>query len=81
MTVVSSAYFVKIKSLLLNFIPFIFSFFFIFIAKISAQSIKMYGEIGSHCLQPRSVLKMRKDYHLGLQQLVCYYEMLISTGR
>ena len=47
MTVVSSAYCVKIKSVLLIFILFIFSFFLIFIAKISAQSINMYGETGS----------------------------------
>ena len=81
MTVVSLAYCVKIKSLSLIFIPFIFSFFLIFIAKMSAQSINMYGEIGSPCLQPFSVLKMRKDYHLDSQLLVCYYKILISTGR
>ena len=57
MTVVSSAYCVKIKSLLFIFIPFIFSFCLIFNARISAHSINMYGEKGSHCLQPRSVLK------------------------
>ena len=57
MTVVSSAYCVVIKSLLFIFIPFIFSFCFIFNARISAHSISIYGEIGSPCLQPPSVLK------------------------
>ena len=56
-TVVSSAYCVRTKSLLLIFIPLIFSLFLIFMANISAQSINIYGEIGSPCLHPRSVLK------------------------
>ena len=57
MTVVLSAYWIRIKSLLLIFIPFIFSFLLIFNAKISAQSMNIYGEMGSPCLQPRSILK------------------------
>ena len=77
-TVVSSAYCVKIKSLLLIFIPLIFSLFLIFMANISAQSINIYGEIGSTCLQPRSVLKKkRRDYLLDKLLPVYFHRKLI----
>ena len=60
------------NSLLLIFIPLIFLLFFIFIARISAQSINKYWEIGSPCLQPRSVYKKEEKLPLWfIATLIC----------
>ena len=53
---VSSAYWEIKCALSPTFIPLIFSFCLINIAKISAQSINIYGDRGSPCLQPLFIL-------------------------
>ena len=54
---VSSAYCKSLYSLLCTKMPLMFTLFRIIIPSISAHSKKMYGELGSPCLQPRPISK------------------------
>ena len=82
--VVSSAYCVRTKSLLLIFIPLIFSLFLIFMANISEQSINIYGEIGRLFTSPFSS-KKRGEVTSLINCYLCvfiesFHRKLISIG-
>ena len=66
MTDESSAYCVGMNSLLLIFIPLILLLFFIFIARISAQSINKYWEISLPVYSLVLSKRRRRDFHLEL---------------